>query len=236
MRPLTLTLAATAALLSGCQSEPEEGGACDYVAEDAPWDLPATAPEFALVPREVADGLMLPVTGQLEYAADSASDIIEATPSTGSTSFESSFTTSGTPRLSWVPGATGNDLLRCPSKLLLDGTIHFSTDDGFLDESWPATIESSAAPGGVASQAVLDPSTTGASALFNVTRATDAEEWETSFYDHRLYYNSCLGCGSLFMFGSITYQGQYEATRDGDIIDQRGFTVSLAAWEGSTAP
>ena len=232
MRRLALRLAPFATLLGGChQDESEDSRPCDYTVEEVAWDSPAIAPEFAVVPRDVADSLSLPVAGELEYLATNTADVVEATPNSGMTSFTSTLAINGTPRLSMVRGASGNELLRCPSTLEFDGTIDFSTGDGFFDEAWAATIVSS--PSSFTSKVDLAPDVTEVSEVFDVTRSPGAEEWETASYRHVFSYSSCIGCDNLQISGEITYRGQYPATQDGDIIDQRGFTVTLARWSGA---
>lgn len=180
--------------------------------------------------RLAADALSLPLAGELEYLAINTSDIVEATPSEGSTSFSSTLSAVGTPRLIHVSGARGAELLRCPSTLEFDATIEFRTDDGFFEESWSATVVAS--PGNLSASVDLDPDITGASEAFGLTPVPGAEPWETAAYRHRLQYGYCNGCDNLLMSGEISYRGEYAATMDGDIIDQRGFTVSLATWSG----
>ena len=223
-------LVALVALLFGCQDDPEGSASCDYLTEELDWDDVADAPEFSTTPRVVADALALPLGGELEYLAVNTSDVVEATPSEGSTSFSSTLSAVGTPRLIHVSGARGAELLRCPSTLEFDATIEFRTDDGFFEESWSATVVAS--PGNLSASVDLDPDITGASEAFRLTPVPGAEPWETAAYRHRLQYGYCNGCDNLLMSGEISYRGEYAATMDGDIIDQRGFTVSLATWSG----
>lgn len=238
MSPYRLAIV-TAVVLGGCSDDDEPIPPCDFTEEVVSPDveIPTGFPDQPVVVGQVTRAITLPMAGQLEWRAAHLRELVSATPDRGTTEFTSTLTVESSVVWSRVPGASGQHLLKCLPTLQFDVSIHFQTEDGVLDEKWDGRAASNVLTHGI-TDVEIDAISEGIPQTFELMRNPEAEPWDDETYYHRFIYGTCeQECGEApAMTGEILYRGQFAPTRDGEIIDQRGFTVTLASWTGFASP
>ncbi len=123
---------------AGCAAS-SDGPYCQWEEDEVDLDWNFGLPGSERTPRKVLEGLTRRYRGTLAWGDGGA--WFSAVPTGETTGFTSQVSYEGRVRWRRDPTASGGDLLACPPVLLFDAAIEMRTEDGLVEDIWPATIE-----------------------------------------------------------------------------------------------
>jgi len=229
-------------LVAGCEpgASSDEGG-CDWVTTEVDLDTSfgtityGGLGEFELTPRAVVERFEQPVQGELRWRGDN--DWFTMGPEAGTTTFWSRTVLSGPVWWIRVPGAKGDELLRCAESLVFHVTYEIRTEDGWFDEAWPIQTRYKFAGLGGMSAIDLNPAEVGVPETLGIEPTPNPPQpYGNARYGGVLTWGF-LPANPVNAFtgteGSMYYRGDFANPDTGEIMEGGGINALIVEWRGT---